>query len=96
MATHDYVTKSGFQKVVVGLSGGIDTSITPVIAVDALGEEHVIGVSMPSRYSSEGSVVDSKLLSENLGIRMMTVSIEPAFGAYLAMLEEPFRDTESG
>ena len=56
----------------------------------------MIGVSMPSRYSSEGSVVDSRLLSENLGIRMMTVPIEPAFGVYLEMLEEPFLDTESG
>ena len=96
MGTHDYVTKSGFRKVVVGLSGGIDSSITAVIAVDALGKENVVGVSMPSRYSSEGSVVDSRLLSENLGIRMMTVPIEPAFGAYLDMLEEPFLDTESG
>ena len=96
MGTHDYVTKSGFQKVVVGLSGGIDSSMTAVIAVDALGKENVVGVSMPSRYSSEGSVVDSRLLSENLGIQMMTVPIEPAFGAYLEMLEEPFLDTESG
>ena len=96
MGTRDYVTKSGFQKVVVGLSGGIDSSITAVIAVDALGKENVIGVGMPSRYSSEGSVVDSKLLSENLGIQMMTVPIEPAFGAYLDMLEEPFRGTEPG
>ena len=96
MGTHDYVTKSGFQKVVVGLSGGIDSSITAVVAVEALGKENVIGVGMPSRYSSEGSVVDSKLLSENLGIRMMTMPIEPAFGAYLDMLEGPFRGTESG
>ena len=96
MGTHDYVTKSGFQKVVVGLSGGIDSSITAVIAVDALGKENVVGVGMPSRYSSEGSVVDSKLLSDNLGIRMMLMPIEPAFGAYLGMLEEPFLGTESG
>ena len=96
MGTRDYVTKSGFQRVVVGLSGGIDSSMTAVIAVDALGRENVVGVTMPSRYSSEGSVVDSKLLSENLGIRMMTMPIEPAFGAYLDMLEEPFRGTESG
>ena len=96
MGTRDYVTKSGFQKVVVGLSGGIDSSLTAVIAVDALGKENVVGVTMPSRYSSEGSVVDSRLLSENLGIRLMTVPIEPAFGAYLEMLDEPFRDTESG
>ena len=96
MGTHDYVTKSGFQKVVVGLSGGIDSSITAVIAVDALGKENVVGVGMPSRYSSEGSIVDSKLLSDNLGIRMMIMPIEPAFGAYLGMLEEPFLGTESG
>ncbi len=68
LGTRDYVRKCGFKKVVVGLSGGIDSALTAVIAVDALGEENVIGISMPSQYSSEGSITDARALAENLGI----------------------------
>jgi len=96
LGTRDYVRKTGFQKVLIGLSGGIDSSITAVVAVEALGRENVVGVAMPSRYSSEGSVVDAKLLAENLGMEMRTIPIEDAFTAYLGSLEDQFRDTQSG
>jgi NAD+ synthase (glutamine-hydrolysing) len=94
LGTHDYIHKNGFKKVLIGLSGGIDSSLVATIAVDALGSENVIGVSNPSRYSSEGSKTDAKLLSENLGIKLFTIPIEKAFQAYLEMLEELFKGTE--
>ena len=94
LGTGDYVRKNRFQKVIIGLSGGIDSSITAVIAVDALGAENVLGVSMPSRYSSQGSKEDAAELCRRLGIKMLTIPIEPAFQAYLKMLEEPFRGTQ--
>ncbi len=94
--TRDYVSKNGFQKVLIGLSGGIDSSLTAVIAVDALGKGNVVGVSMPSRYSSQGSIVDAKLLAENLGIELLVIPIEQAFGAHLEMLEPHFRGTQPG
>jgi NAD+ synthase (glutamine-hydrolysing) len=92
--TRDYVHKSGFSKAVIGLSGGIDSALTAVIAVDALGQENVVGVGMPSRYSSEGSVSDSKELADNLGIDFWVVPIEPAHIAFTDMLEEYFKDTQ--
>ena len=96
IGTRDYVRKNGFQKVLIGLSGGIDSSLTAVIAVDALGKENVVGISMPSRYSSEGSIVDARLLAENLGIELQVVAIEHPFGSYLDMLEPQFHGTEPG
>ena len=96
IGTRDYVRKNGFQKVLIGLSGGIDSSLTAVVAVDALGKENVVGISMPSRYSSEGSIVDAKLLAENLGIELQVIAIEQPFGSYLDMLEPQFRGTEPG
>ena len=88
--TRDYVRKNGFTDVVIGLSGGIDSSIVAAIAVDALGADHVHGVAMPSRYSSKGSLDDAAALAERLGIDHRVVSIEPSFSAYLAMLEPSF------
>jgi NAD+ synthase (glutamine-hydrolysing) len=88
--TRDYVRKNGFTDVVIGLSGGIDSSLVAAIAVEALGSDHVHGVAMPSRFSSEGSLRDAAALARNLGIDHRTVSIEPAFAAYLSMLEESF------
>ena len=96
LGTRDYVQKNRFQKVIIGLSGGIDSALTAVIAVDALGAENVMGVSMPSRYSSPGSKDDAADLAERLGVRLLTIPIEPAFQAYLKMLEEPFKGTEPG
>ena len=94
LGTRDYVQKSGFKKVVIGLSGGIDSALTAAVAVDALGSENVLGVGMPSRYSSEGSVSDAKELAGALGIDFWTVPIEPAHRAFTDMLEERFQGTE--
>ncbi len=94
--TRDYVRKTGFQKVVIALSGGIDSSLVAAVAVDAIGKENVVGVSMPSRYSSEGSIRDAQELAERLGMELMIIPIEPAHAAYLEMLERAFAGTESG
>lgn len=90
LGTRDYVRKNGFKSVVIGLSGGIDSSIVAAVAVDALGAENVHGVAMPSRYSSQGSLDDADQLAKALGIDHRIVSIEPAFTAYLEMLAPSF------
>ncbi len=90
LATRDYVTKNGFTDVVFGLSGGIDSSLVAVIAADALGPEHVHAVSMPSRYSSDGSKTDAEALCEATGIELRTIAIEPAFQAFLDLLAPSF------
>jgi len=90
LGTRDYVRKNGFTDVVIGLSGGIDSALVAAVAVEALGKQHVHGVSMPSRYSSEGSKTDAAILASNLGIDMQTISIEPAFTAYLDMTAASF------
>jgi NAD+ synthase (glutamine-hydrolysing) len=94
--TRDYVRKTGFEKVVIALSGGIDSSLVAAVAVDAIGSGNVVGVSMPSRYSSEGSIKDAQELAESLGIELMIIPIEPAHSAYLEMLEGAFAGTEPG
>ncbi len=94
--TRDYVTKNGFDQVVIGLSGGIDSSLVAVVAADALGPGHVHGVSMPSRYSSAGSSSDAAALAANLGIDYRTVPIEPAHTAFLAMLAPNFEGLAPG
>ena len=96
LGTRDYVRKCGFDKVLVALSGGIDSSLVAAIAVDALGSENVVGVSMPSRFSSEVSVVDAKLLADNLGIELWTLPIEQPFEAMLNTLEPQFKGTDWG
>ena len=96
LGTRDYLRKNGFADVVIGLSGGIDSTIVACIAADAIGPEHVHGVSMPSRYSSDHSKSDAQLLAENLGIDFRTISIEPAFQAYLDMLAPSFEGREPG
>jgi NAD+ synthase (glutamine-hydrolysing) len=94
LGTRDYVCKTGFRQVVIALSGGIDSSLVATIAVDALGPQNVLGVSMPSRYSSPGSKDDAALLCEALGIRLETVPIEGPFAAMLDTLEPIFRGRE--
>jgi NAD+ synthase (glutamine-hydrolysing) len=94
LGTRDYVCKNGFEKVVVGLSGGVDSSLVASIATDALGADNVIGVSMPSRYSSPGSKSDAEALARNLGIQFKVIPIEKAFSSYLETLAEPFRNTQ--
>ncbi len=95
VGTRDYWRKSGCAAALVGLSGGIDSSMVACIAADALGADNVTGVSMPSRYSSEGSLADARRLADNLGIRLLIVPIEPAHAAYIEMLREPLQ-SESG
>jgi NAD+ synthase (glutamine-hydrolysing) len=94
LGTRDYVCKTGFRQVVVGLSGGIDSSLVAAIAADALGPESVLGVSMPSRYSSQGSKDDAAELANALGIRYEVVPIEAAFSAMLATLQGVFEGRE--
>jgi NAD+ synthase (glutamine-hydrolysing) len=96
LGTRDYVRKNGFQKVLVGLSGGIDSSLVAVIAADALGTDNVVGVSMPSRYSSEGSRTDARALATKLGLRLLSIPIDEAFAASLRVLAEAFANTEEG
>lgn len=86
VATRDYVEKNGFSDVVVGLSGGIDSAMVAVVAADGLGPERVHGVSMPSRYSSQGSLDDARRLAKNLGIDLLEVPIEPAHAAMASLL----------
>jgi len=90
LGTRDYVRKCGFRKVVLGLSGGIDSALTAAIAVDALGKENVIGVGMPGPYSSQGSIDDAAALAKNLGIRFELIRIDNIFDTYLKSLQPVF------
>jgi NAD+ synthase (glutamine-hydrolysing) len=90
LGTADYARKNGFTDAVLGLSGGVDSSLVAAIAADALGPDHVHGVCMPSRFSSEGSVGDALLLAGSLGIETRTIAIEPAHSAFLEMLAPSF------
>lgn len=90
MGTRDYVNKNGFKKVVLGLSGGIDSSLTAAIAVDALGSDNVTAVTMPSIYTKEETRSDAVCVAGNLGIKMLTIPITPVFQAYLRVLKKEF------
>jgi len=96
LGTRDYLLKNGFRKAAIGLSGGVDSSLVAAIAVDALGKENVVGVAMPSRFSSEGSIRDARELADSLGIQLMTIPIEEPFTAFLDLLSEPFAGSEFG
>src|SRR5438552_9554651 len=87
VGTRDYVHKNGFKKVVLGLSGGIDSALTACVAVDALGSENVVGVLMPSEFSSHGSIEDSERLGKNLGIELLTIPITEPFHAFKTALK---------
>ena len=91
LGTHDYVVKNGFKKAVIGLSGGIDSSLTCVIACDALGKDNVIGVIMPSQFSSPESVEDAQKLAKNLGIKFFIVPIEEIFKVYREIFKKHFK-----
>ncbi len=93
LGTRDYMRKCGFRKAIVGLSGGIDSALTAVIAADAVGPENVIGVGMPGPYSSPGSIEDARALAENLKIRFELLSINCAYEAYRATLQKVFAGT---
>jgi NAD+ synthase (glutamine-hydrolysing) len=88
LGTRDYVRKNGFSDVHIGLSGGVDSAIVATIAVDALGAEHVTGVMMPSRFSSDHSITDAEAVAANLGIATLLVPIEAAHRAFEEMLAE--------
>jgi NAD+ synthase (glutamine-hydrolysing) len=90
LGTRDYMRKCGFQKAIIGLSGGIDSALTAVIAADAVGPENVIGVGMPGPYSSQGSIDDARALAKNLGVRFELLSINPAYQAYRETLRGVF------
>jgi NAD+ synthase (glutamine-hydrolysing) len=90
LGTRDYLHKCGFTSAVIGLSGGIDSALTAVLAAAALGPQNVLGVSMPSRFSSAGSIADAQALAENLGIKYLTIPIEPAHKTMLETLQPAF------
>ncbi|MFA5262013.1 MAG: NAD+ synthase, partial [Candidatus Omnitrophota bacterium] len=90
LGTRDYVRKNGFQKVVIGLSGGIDSSVVAALAVDAVGHENVVGVSMPSKYTSDGTRADARTLAQNLNISFKEISIDHIFQTYLDDLSPEF------
>jgi NAD+ synthetase len=90
LGVRDYLAKCNFKSAVLGLSGGIDSAVVAVIAVDALGKENVVGVSMPSPYSSRGSIDDALALARNLGIRCLEIPIGDAFTAFKAQFKDVF------
>ncbi len=92
LGTRDYMRKCGFQKAIIGLSGGIDSALTAVIAADAVGPENVIGVGMPSEYSSHGSIEDARALATNLGLRFELLPINCVFDSYRKTLKTVFAD----
>jgi NAD+ synthase (glutamine-hydrolysing) len=94
LGTRDYVLKTGFRKVLIALSGGIDSALVAAIAVDALGAENVLGIGMPSHYSSSGSVEDSRKLAANLGIRFETMAIADLFDEFNHTLGPLFTGTK--
>ena len=94
LGTRDYIHKTGFQKVAIALSGGIDSSIVACIATDAIGNENIVGVAMPSRYSSEGSIADAQELADRLNIPLWRIPIEPAHAAFEQMLQTTFQGHE--
>ena len=96
LGTRDYTMKNGFSKVVLGLSGGIDSGLTAAIAVDAMGAENVIALTMPSQYSSAGTRSDTVAMAENLGIKLITVGVQEVFEKYLEVLSEAYGSGRGG
>jgi NAD+ synthetase len=94
LGVRDYIHKCGFKSAIVGLSGGIDSALVAVLAADALGADKVLGVSMPARYSSEGSLSDAEALAKNLGIRYEVLPIEPVFNSAEKQLAKIFAGTK--
>ena len=90
LGLRDYIRKCGFKDVVIGLSGGIDSAVTAALAVEALGAEHVTGIAMPSKFSSQGSIDDARTLAENLGIRFHVTPIDPIYQPYEKAIDELF------
>ncbi|MBI2812287.1 MAG: NAD(+) synthase, partial [Candidatus Melainabacteria bacterium] len=95
LGVRDYMHKEGFTKGCLGLSGGVDSALVACIAVDALGKENVLGLSMPSRYSSKGSIEDAEILAQTLGIELIQIPIEKPFQSFLDLLEPFFQNKGS-
>ncbi|MDP7280769.1 MAG: NAD+ synthase, partial [Candidatus Poribacteria bacterium] len=96
IGTRDYLRKTGFKKVAIEVSGGIDSALVTTIAVEAIGSDNVVGVALPSRYSSQGSIVDAQDLCSRLEVEMWQIPIELGHAAFENMLEEVFEGTKSG
>ena len=96
IGTRDYLKKTGFKKVIIAVSGGIDSALVTTIATDAIGAENVIGVALPSRYSSEGSITAARELCSRLNVELWTIPIEPGHVAFEGMLSDTFKGTEPG
>ncbi len=94
VGTRDYVAKNGFERVLIGLSGGVDSALVATVAVDSLGADKVVGVAMPSRYNSSESEEDARLLAQNLGMEYHVISIEPVFEKMLSTLDGIFEGTQ--
>ena len=92
----DYIKKNGFKKVLIGLSGGIDSALVTTVAVDAVGRENVIGVSMPSMYSSKATQSDAKILAKNLGIKFIKIPINSIFNVFKSALSKEFKKAKTG
>jgi NAD+ synthase (glutamine-hydrolysing) len=93
LGIRDYVRKNRFIKVAIGISGGIDSALVATLAVEALGKENVVGVTMPSRYNSDATIADAKKLADNLGIRFLTIPIQPIFAGFAEALGPSFANT---
>jgi len=89
--TRDYILKNGFSKIVLGVSGGIDSALVAAIASDAIGKENVLGVSMPSQHTSKGTKTDAQRLAKNLGINFIEISIRQVYQSYVQILKEQFK-----
>ena len=96
LALRDYITKNGFSTVALGLSGGVDSTLVATICVDALGPEKVLGVAMPSEFSTSHSLDDAQQLADNLGIKLHTIPIKGVYHSFLDALRDPFGDEEPG
>lgn len=96
LGTRDYVDKNGFEKVLIGLSGGVDSALTAVIASDALGPQRVVTVGMPSKYSSQETRDDTRRVADNLGVQLIWMSIDNIFSAYNEVLDEAIGPREMG
>ena len=94
MGTRDYMTKNGFEKAVIGVSGGIDSALTACIAVDALGKDNVAAVTMPSMYTKEETRADAVAVAKNLGLKTITIPINTIYLAYTRMLKKEFKDAK--
>jgi NAD+ synthase (glutamine-hydrolysing) len=96
LAIRDYARKNGFEKIVVGLSGGIDSTLVAVLAADALGPDGVLGVAMPSDFSTSHSLSDARELASNLGIELVEIPIADIFGSYVGAMKHGFGEAEAG